>query len=82
MFFGTECVHCHEMMPLLKKLENEEKLKVEQLEVWHNSKNKAKMDKVNTVKCTGVPYFYNSSTKKGICGSMPYAKLKAWAKRK
>jgi thiol-disulfide isomerase/thioredoxin len=82
MFYGTECVHCHEMMPLLKKLQKEEKIKVAQVEVWHNSKNKAKMDKINTMKCTGVPFLYNEKTKKGICGSVSYDKLKTWAKGK
>ena len=80
MFYGTECIHCHEMMPLLEQLEDDVNVKVDQLEVWHDSKNKALYDKCNTgVKCTGVPYFYNKKSKKFICGSTSYDKLKEWA---
>jgi len=80
MFYGTECTHCHEMMPLIEQLEKEEKVKVEQLEIRHDSKNKKKFDKSNSiVKCTGVPFFYNKKTKKGICGATSYEKLKKWA---
>ena len=80
MFYGTECVHCHEMFPLIDQLAKEEKLKVQKLEIWHDSKNKAVFDKCNTMKCTGVPFFYNENSKKGICGATSYVKLKAWAK--
>lgn len=83
MFYGTECSHCHEMIPLVEKLEKELKVKVDQLEIWHNSKNKAIFDKSNTiVKCTGVPFFYNKKSKKGICGATSYDKLKSWAQGK
>lgn len=77
MFYGKECVHCHEMLPLIEKLEKEKKLKVEKLEIWHDSKNKAIYDKLNTgIKCTGVPYFYNKKTKAYICGAASYENLK------
>ena len=80
MYYVTECKHCHEMMLLVEKLEKELGVKVEQLEVWHDSANKKKFDEVNDiVKCTGVPFFFNSKTKKGICGAVDYEKLKAWA---
>ena len=79
MFYGSECVHCHKMFSLVDKLEDEFKVKVERLEVWHNSANRNEMDKVNTMKCTGVPFFYNPETKKGICGAVSYGKLKTWA---
>lgn len=81
MFYGTECIHCHEMMPLVEKLEKEEKVKVEKLEIWHDSKNKKIYDSCNAggIKCTGVPYFYNKKTKKSICGSTAYSELKKWA---
>jgi len=79
MFYGTECIHCHEMMPLVDKLEKETKLKVKKLEVWHDSKNAAIFQKLDQGKCGGVPFFYNEKTKKWICGAVPYAELKAWA---
>ena len=81
MFYGTECVHCHEMFPLIEKLEKEEGMKVEKLEIWHNSKNKQIYDKCNTIiKCTGVPFFYNEDTKKVVCGAVPYSELRKWAR--
>ncbi len=80
MFYGKECIHCHEMFPLVEKLEKEEKVKVEKLEVWHDSKNKAVYDKSNNmIRCTGVPFFYNEKAKKGICGAVPYDELKKLA---
>ena len=83
MFYGTECVHCHEMFPLIEKLEKEEGMKVEKLEIWHNSKNKQIYDKCNnTIKCTGVPYLYNENSGKGICGTIDYQGLKKWVKGK
>jgi thiol-disulfide isomerase/thioredoxin len=81
MFYGTECKHCHEMFPLIEKLDKEEKLKIKKIEIWHNSKNKKIYDKYNKgMKCTGVPFFFNKKTKKNICGSVPYKELKEWAK--
>lgn len=81
MFFGTECVHCHEMDPLVKKLEKELKVKVKKLETWHNAKNKAIFDKHDkSVSCGGVPMFFNEKSGKGLCGAVSYASLLAWAK--
>lgn len=79
MFYGTECVHCHEMMPLVKKLEQETGVKVEMIETWHSAVNKKKLDSIDKGKCGGVPYFYNEDSKAWICGSADYAKLKKWA---
>ncbi len=78
-FYGTECVHCHEMDPLVERLEKEEKLKVTKLEVWHNSKNAALLESLDKGKCGGVPFFYNKKTGKSICGSTSYENLKKWA---
>ncbi len=79
MFYGTECVHCHEMIPLVEKLEKEEKVKVERLETWHNSANARKLKELDNGKCGGVPFFYNEKTKKWICGATSYGELKEWA---
>ena len=79
MFTGTECTHCHEMLPLIEKLEKELKVKVDKLEVWHDSKNAQLLREVDTIDCGGVPFFYNKKTKKAICGSTSYEKLKKWA---
>ena len=78
-FYGTECVHCHEMDPLVERLEKGEKIKLTKLEVWHNSKNAAILESLDQGKCGGVPFFYNKKTGKWICGSTSYESLKKWA---
>ncbi|MEE9515024.1 MAG: thioredoxin family protein [Candidatus Brocadiales bacterium] len=83
-FYGTECVHCKEMDPLIEKLENEEGVKVTKLEVWHNSQNAALMkeldkDENGGIFCGGVPFFYNEKTGKKVCGTTTYEKFKEWA---
>ena len=79
-FYGTECVHCHEMEPLIEKLEGELKIKVVRLETWHNAANAKKLQEFDKGRCGGVPFFYNDKTGKFICGSTTYDKLKEWAK--
>jgi thiol-disulfide isomerase/thioredoxin len=79
MFTGAECPHCHEMDPLIERLEQEEKLKIEKLEVWHSSKNKKLQEQYDKGKCNGVPFFFNKKTNKSICGSTSYNNLKKWA---
>ena len=82
MFYGTECTHCHEMMPLVKKLEKEIGVKVKQIETWHNSMNKKKLESTPGYSdCGGVPFFYNEKTKKTMCGSTSYDNLKKWAEK-
>lgn len=78
-FYGTECVHCREMEPLIMRLQKEEGLKIERLEVWHNAKNAETMQKFDKDFCGGVPFFFNKKTGKWICGSTSYEKFKAWA---
>ena len=78
-FYGTECPHCREMEPLVKRLESETGLGVERIEVWHNEKNAELMQKLDSGKCGGVPFFFNRKTGKWICGSTSYEKLKTWA---
>ncbi|MBI4155270.1 hypothetical protein HY498_04255 [Candidatus Woesearchaeota archaeon] len=82
MFSGTECKHCHEMLPLVKKLEKELKVKVKILEVWHNAENAKLLQEKDTIGCGGIPFFYNEKTKKALCGSVSYEELKAWAQGK
>ena len=79
LFYGTECTHCHDMFPLVEKLEKELKVKVEKRECWHNAKNAALLEKLDKGECGGVPFFYNEKTKKSICGAVDYAILKKWA---
>ena len=84
MFSGKECVHCKEMDPIVKKVEEELNIKIEHLEVWHDTNNKKLMeshdkDEQGNEFCGGVPFFINEKTGKKICGNTSFEKLKAWA---
>jgi thiol-disulfide isomerase/thioredoxin len=78
-FYGTECIHCHEMEPLVERLEKEEGVTIKKLEVWHNAQNAEMMRQYDKGYCGGVPFFYNTRTGKWICGSTSYEKLREWA---
>jgi thiol-disulfide isomerase/thioredoxin len=78
-FYGQECPHCKVMAPLVDRLMDEEKVKVEQLEVWHNQANTQKMTEYDKGYCGGVPCFINTKTNRWICGSTSYEALKQWA---
>lgn len=78
-FYGKECPHCIKMMPLIDQLKEELKVEVEQFEVWHNEENASKMMEYDEGFCGGVPFFFNTESKKWICGGTDYDALKAWA---
>lgn len=78
-FYGTECIHCRHMDPLIARLRDEEGLEVKKVEVWHNSENAKLMMIYDKGYCGGVPFFYNLKTNKWICGSVDYEKFKNWA---
>ena len=63
-FYGTECPHCVSMKPLVEKLEKETGMKIEQYEVWHNEENMRKMEEYGAGLSGGVPFFFNTETKK------------------
>jgi glutaredoxin-related protein len=79
-FYGAECPHCIDMRELVNRLEKEENVQIEKLEVWHNKENEKKLLELDKDMCGGVPFFYNTKNKKFICGSAEYEVLKAWAK--
>ena len=81
-FYGTECVHCHQMEPMIEKLERELKIKIKKIEVWHNSQNAQLMERYDKGYCGGVPFFINTKTGKWICGETSYENLKKWASGK
>jgi len=81
-FYGTECPHCVDMHTLVEKLEKEEGIKVEALEVWHNEENAKRLEELDKTFCGGVPFFYNEKTGKWICGEADYQELKDWAQDK
>ena len=78
-FYGTECVSCREMEPLVEKLEKELTVKLKRIEVWHNSQNAAYLEKLDMNRCGSVPYFHNLKTGKWLCGKVDYETLKKWA---
>jgi len=79
-YYGTECHFCVQMAPLVEKLEKEEKLTVDKIEVWHNQANAAELQKIPEFRqCGGVPFFINTKTKKIICGAKDYESFKKWA---
>ncbi len=82
MFTGAECTHCHDMDPLVARLEEELDVLVEKLEVWHNAANAARMQKLDDGSCGGVPFFFNEESGKSLCGAVSFEKLKDWAKIK
>ena len=50
------------MNPLVERLEDEEGIKIEQLEVWHNEANAKLMREYDKGYCGGVPFFFNKKT--------------------
>ncbi len=77
-FYGTECPHCIKMEPMIDKLISEG-VEIEKLEVWHNEKNKNRLEEFDRGMCGGVPFFYNTVTKKWICGETDEASLRELA---
>jgi hypothetical protein len=67
------------MDPLVERLENEERVKIAKLEVWHNEANAKLMREYDKGYCGGVPFYFNKKTGKWICGSADYERLKKWA---
>ncbi|HIJ98984.1 TPA: thioredoxin family protein [archaeon] len=78
-FYGTECVPCKEMEPLLEQLENELGVKVQRLEVWHNAANAALMEQYDKEQRGFVPFYYNKKTGKALYGTQSYETFKKWA---
>ena len=85
MFWGRECPHCHVMMKLVERLEKEENVRFEKLEVWHNQENAKKMRSLSSVikpACggeLGTTTFYDPFGGVALCGEKPYEELRKWA---
>lgn len=80
MFSSKNCEGCEAMNPLVKKLEQEQGLKLERLEVWRNNDNQKLLSQYAGFSAT--PLFYNEATEKKISGECDYKTLKNWAKSK
>jgi len=78
-FYGKECPHCQNMMPLIDKL-IEEGIEIQKLEVWHDEENAEKQKEHDDGKCGGVPFFINTDSGEYICGEADEKTLRKWAK--
>ena len=78
-FYGKECPHCEHMEPIIEKLQKDTGVVVDHLEVWYDEANMKKLESYDKNCCGGVPFFYNTETKKWICGEATYDELKDWA---
>ena len=78
-FYGTECVHCKKMEPLVERLEAETNLKIKKFEVWHDEANVQLMREHDKGYCGGTPFFISRKTGKWLCGVKDYETLKKWA---
>ena len=56
-FYGTECPHCVNMYELVERLEKEEGIKVDSLEVWHNEENEKRLLELDKEFCGGGSIF-------------------------
>lgn len=81
-FYGEECPHCVKMHELVVRLEKEEGIKIESIEVWNNKENEKHLLELDKDLCGGVPFFYNLKSNKWICGDADYEELKSWAQDK
>lgn len=81
-FYGTECHFCHEMDPIVEKVEKELGIKFKKIEVWHNAANAKLMEKYDRGFCGGVPFYVNTKTGKWICGAVDYETFKKFVQGK
>jgi len=81
-FYGAECDHCKMVAGFLDRLEEEDGVKVERLEVWHNSANQQRFFSLGQGKCGGVPFLINTTTGAFLCGPKEYEKVHDWAQGK
>lgn len=65
-YYGTECVHCNEMEPMVKEVEKELKVEIDRIEVWHDSKNQAEFMKEAEGKCQVFLSFLTKSLESGF----------------
>ena len=83
-FYGGECPDCLLISPAVEKLEKEDGVEVEKLEVWHNAENKERMEALKSLyeaECDGnfeVPSFYEKESNRLLCMPMTYENLKSW----
>jgi thiol-disulfide isomerase/thioredoxin len=85
-FYGAECPHCANMVPIVSQVENETGIRFTRLEIWHNTTNQAIFQSYSNgiqkdCGSLGVPTFTilgvnNSSASTSRCGEMVESDLK------
>ncbi len=80
-FYGEECPHCKRMLKLTDALMKEfPAITVVRKEVWHNKENMELVKQYDVDDaCGGLPFYYDTETKKWLCGEVKYGALKEWA---
>ena len=68
------------MMKLTDKLMKEyPDAQIERKEVWHDKENMELVKQYDTDDiCGGLPFYYDTETKKWLCGEVAYDELKNW----
>lgn len=85
-FYGATCSYCHAIEPAVDRLEREDGVRVERLEVWNNAGNAEQMEALADLygaECGGnmvVPSFYDPVTGRLICNPGSYERLKEWVR--
>ena len=84
MFYGETCPYCQAIIPVVERLEREDGIAVERLEVWHNPENEKRMEALRYLYdevCEGnmvVPSFHDPRTNRLLCNPGSYERLKEW----
>ena len=83
-FYGQGCPDYVAIVPEIEKLEKEEDVEIEKLEVWHNEENHNRMENLKRLydqECDGkfeVPSYYEEETERMICNPRSYENIKKW----
>ena len=83
-FYGETCPYCRSFAPAVDRLEREDGVAVERLEVWNNEEHKARMDALRPLyekECGGnmvVPSFYDPGADRLLCNPGSYERLREW----
>lgn len=82
-FFGDGCPFTKRAQPAIDCLEIHLGKRLNRLETWNNDENHDSYVAVGGIQnCGGVPFFYNKTTGKHICGVTSCEKLVDWADAK
>lgn len=79
-FYGEECPHCQRMLKLTDKIMKDfPDVHIERMEIWHDKANMELVKEYDTDDtCGGIPFYYDTETKKWLCGEVAYEELKGW----